>query len=184
MAPPLQKRAPVLAPAPAATRPIVKRTARVTPPVAVATPAPVSPPPLVVTQAPAIPRVLVADLSLDTRRQIRDLILASHACELDDASSAEHAYERALQRQYALFIFSMGLPDMNGALLDRLLARVYPKVHAGTFTAPPVIFMVRSEETVAFHEISRDARVRGSVPLPLNLDVLMKLTGALLPPRA
>ena len=131
----------------------------------------------------APPRVLVADASLPNRRLIREALTAFRHCEVDDAASAEHAYERALLREYALFIFALSLSDMNGALLDRLLARVYPRVHAQVAIAPPVIYLIRNDETSSFHEIQRDARVRGAVPLPLNLDALMNATGNILPAR-
>ncbi len=134
-------------------------------------------------EAPATPRVLVADASLPNRRLIREALTAFLHCEVDDAAAAEHAFERALQREYALFIFAISLPDMSGTLLDRLLARVCPRVHAGTVTAPPVVFLVRGDEAAAFHEVARDARVRGSVPLPLSLDALMNITSTLLPAR-
>lgn len=133
--------------------------------------------------APAAPRVLVADASLSNRRLIREALGAFRNCEVDDASNAEHAFERALQRTYALFIFSMTLPDMPGTLLDRLLSRIYPRIHPDLHTAPQVIFLVRADEMPGFHEIQRHARVRGSVPLPLNLDELLKQTAGLLPQR-
>jgi CheY-like chemotaxis protein len=133
--------------------------------------------------SPPPPRVLVADASLPNRRLIRELLTAFRTCEVDDASNAEHTFERVLQRPYSLFIFAMTLPDMNGALLDRLISRMYPKLHAGTITAPPIIFLVRNEEMPAFREIERDARVRGSVPLPLNLDALMTAAGSVLPAK-
>lgn len=130
-----------------------------------------------------LPRVLVADASLPNRRLIRELLTAFRACEVDDAATGEHTFERALQRPYALFIFAMSLPDMSGALLDRLVAKMYPHVHAGAITAPPVVFLVRSDEAAAFREVERDARVRGSVPLPLNLDALMNAAGHVLPAK-
>ena len=129
------------------------------------------------------PRVLVADASLPNRRLIRELLTAFRACEVDDAATAEHTFERVLQRPYALFIFAMTLPHMNGALLDRLIARVYPLIHAGSITAPPVVYLIRNDEAGAFREVERDARVRGSVPLPLNLDALMNATGKALPQK-
>jgi CheY-like chemotaxis protein len=129
------------------------------------------------------PRVLVTDASLPNRRLIREFLTAFRHCEIDDAATAEHAFERALQREYALFIFALTLPDMNAALLDRLLTKVYPRCHPGLITAPPVVYLVRSDESSAFYEIQRDARVRGSVPLPLSLDALMATAGALLPPK-
>jgi CheY-like chemotaxis protein len=129
------------------------------------------------------PRVLVADASLPNRRLIRELLTAFRACEVDDAATAEHTYERVLQRPYALFIFAMTLPDMSGTLLDRLIARVYPLLHEGSVTAPPVVYLVRNDEAAAFREVERDARVRGSVPLPLNLDALMNAAGKALPEK-
>lgn len=131
----------------------------------------------------APPRVLVADANLSNRRLIREALTAFRHCEVDDAATAEHAYERAIQREYALFIFALNLPDMSGAMLDRLLARVYPRLHAGALTAPSIIYLTRPEEAAAFHEIQRDARVRGSVPLPLNLDTLLNATGEALPTK-
>lgn len=128
-----------------------------------------------------LPRVLVADASLPNRRLIRELLTAFRSCEVDDAATGEHTFERALQRPYALFIFAMTLPDMSGALLDRLIAKMYPQVHAGSITAPPVVFLVRHDEGTAFRQVERDARVRGSVPLPLNLDLLMNTAGKVLP---
>ena len=128
-------------------------------------------------------RILVADSSLPNRRLIREFLTAFRDCEVDDAASAEHAFERALQREYSLFIFALTLPDMSGALLDRLLARVYPRCHAGVLSAPPVIYLTRTDESAAYYEIQRDARVRGSVPLPLSLDALMAAAGSLLPEK-
>lgn len=144
-------------------------------------PEPAAPP--AASAAPSIPRVLVADASLSNRRLIREFLGAFRQCEVDDASSAEHAFERALQRTYSLFIFSMTLPDMPGTLLDRLLSRVYPRIHAGIHTAPQVIYLARPDEMPEFHEIQRHARVRGATPLPLNLDELLKQTTGLLPPK-
>lgn len=130
-----------------------------------------------------IPRVLVADQSLSNRRLITEILTSFHRCEVDACASAEHAYERILQHPYHLYIFAFTLPDMSGLLLDRLAARVHPLVHPDKATAPSVIFLVHSSETAAYKDAQRDARTRGSVPLPLSLDVLMNLAGPLLPPR-
>ncbi len=129
------------------------------------------------------PRVLVADASLPNRRLIRELLSAFRHCELDDAASAEHAFERAVQRPYQLFVFALDLPDLSGALLDRFLEKVYPKIHQDLVTAPPVVFLARPEDAAAYRAVQSNARVRGSVPLPLNLDALMNIAGALLPAK-
>lgn len=132
---------------------------------------------------PEIPRVLLAEASLPFRRVIREALTAFRVCEVDDAPSAERAFEMALRREYNLFLFSLPLPDMRGDLLDRLLSTAYPLVHAAAHAAPPVIFLVGSGDTMQFQGLQRDVRVRGSMPLPPKLDILLSLTAKLLPER-
>ncbi len=129
------------------------------------------------------PRVLIAEENLAFRRVMREALLAFRECEVDDAATAESAFELALKRPYALFLFALTLPDMRGDLLDRLVAGAYPKVHAETHAAPPVIYLLRQEDTHVWQGLSRDARVRGQVPLPPRLDLLMASTASLLPTR-
>ena len=69
------------------------------------------------------PRVLLAEESLPYRRVIREALMAFRDCEVDDTSSAEHAFEMALAKPYQLFIFSLPLPALSGDLLDRLLVK-------------------------------------------------------------
>ncbi|MBE7497756.1 MAG: response regulator transcription factor [Verrucomicrobiaceae bacterium] len=141
-------------------------------------PRPISP----VPGTPA--RVLLAEESLPFRRVIREALTAFCQCEVDDTPSGEHAFEMALRREYALFIFSMPLPDIAGDLLDRLLAKAYPLAHPAVHTAPPVVYLLRPADLAAFEQIKRDVRVRGSLAFPPRLDQLMALTGPLLPARA
>ncbi len=133
--------------------------------------------------APAIPRVLLAEESLPYRRVIREALMAFRICEVDDAPSGERAFEMALRCQYSLFLFSLPLPDMTGDMLDRLLSKAYPMVHPGVHTAPPVIFLIQPSDALRFQELQRDVRVRGSMPLPPKLDVLLSVTASLLPER-
>jgi len=131
----------------------------------------------------AVPRVLLAEESLPFRRVIREALTAFRVCEVDDAPSGERAFEMALRREYSLFLFSLPLPDMAGDMLDRLLSTAYPLVHATAHAAPPVIFLIRPTDSMRFDELKRDVRVRGSMPLPPKLDVLLSLTSSLLPER-
>lgn len=138
-----------------------------------------APPP----RSPDLARVLLAEESLSYRRVTREALMAFRNCEVDDCPTGEHAFEMALRRPYDLFIFAIPLPDIHGVLLDRLLSRAYPLAHPGRHTAPPVIFIVRSIDSAAFHEVQRDARVRGSLSYPPKLDALLALTQTLLPER-
>ena len=129
------------------------------------------------------PRVLLAEESLPFRRVIREALMAFRICEVDDAPSGERAFEMALHREYSLFLFSLPLPDLAGDMLDRLLSKAYPRVHPGVHAAPPVIYLVGPTDALRFQELQRDVRVRGSMPLPPKLDVLLALTASLLPER-
>ncbi len=131
----------------------------------------------------AVPRVLLAEESLPFRRVIREALAAFRVCEIDDAPSGERAFEMALRRPYSLFLFSLPLPDLAGDMLDRLLSTAYPLAHPGSHAAPPVIFLVRPADMVRMQTLQRDVRVRGSMPLPPKLDVLLSLTASLLPQR-
>ena len=136
------------------------------------------------TSPPATsPRVLLVEESLPFRRVIREALTAFRDCDVDDTPSAEHAFEMALRKEYALFIFSLPLPVMSGDLLDRLLAQAYPLAHRGSHTAPPVIYLARPQDTLQFQGIQRDARVKGCLEMPPRLDLLFALTDKLLPAR-
>ena len=132
---------------------------------------------------PVMPRVLLAVESLPFRRVIREALMAFRQCEVDDTPSAEHAFELALQRRYALYVFAFSLPDMRGDLLDRLLAKAGPLVHHGSHTAPPVIYLLKPEEANQWQELSRSARARGHIFMPPRLDLLIQATTGLLPER-
>jgi CheY-like chemotaxis protein len=137
-----------------------------------------------VNDTAAIPRVLLAEESLPYRRVIREALMAFRQCEVDDAPNGEVAYELALRRRYALYLFAYTLPDMHGDLLDRLLAKASPLVHQGTHAAPPIVFLLRPEESNQWQMLSRSARARGHVLLPPRLDMLMQTTAGLLPERS
>ena len=132
----------------------------------------------------AVPRVLLVEESLPFRRVIREALTAFRHCEVDDTSSAERAFEMALQKEYVLFIFSLPLPSISGDLLDRLIARAYPLAHRGSHTAPPVIYLMRPQDLQSFQNIQRDARVKGGLEMPPRLDTLIAMTEKLLPARS
>ena len=104
-------------------------------------------------------------------------------CEVDDCQSGERAFELAISRPYHLLILAVPLPDLGGLMLDRLIARSYPLVHRGSHTAPPVIFIRRSEDAAEIDSMKRDVRLRGCLSYPLKLDALLALTSGLLPDK-
>jgi hypothetical protein len=133
--------------------------------------------------APDVPCVLLAEPSLPYRSVLREALVSFRRCQVDETPSGERAFELALQRPYQLFIFAMPLDDLPGGLLNRLLAKAYPLAHPGCHTAPPVIFICRPTDTLAFQDLQRDARVRGSLTYPPKLDALLAMTAGILPER-
>lgn len=128
-------------------------------------------------------RVLLAEASLPYRRVIREALISFRQCEVDDCQSGERAFELAISRPYHLLILAVPLPDLGGLILDRLIARCYPLVHHGIHTAPPVIFMMRSENACEIDAMKRDVRLRGCLSYPPKLDALLALTSGLLPEK-
>lgn len=126
-------------------------------------------------------RVLLAEESLPFRRVIREALTSFRHCEVDDCPTAERAFELALSRPYQLFIFAVPLPDLSGITIDRLIAHAYPLTHKGSHTAPPVIFLARTEDGSAISAIQRNVRLRGTIMYPPKLDALLTLTSGLLP---
>jgi CheY-like chemotaxis protein len=138
----------------------------------------------VVTPSHPPPRVLLVEQSLPYRRVIREALTSFMHCEVDDASTGEHAFEMGLQKRYALYMFAYSLPDMKGDLLDRLLATASPKVHTGTISAPPLLYLLKTDEAPHAQELARNARVRGTLFMPPRLDVLIKAATGILPAKA
>lgn len=128
-------------------------------------------------------RVLIVEESLPYRRLLREALTSFRQCEVDDTPSAESAFEMALKREYALFIFALHAPPLAGDLLDRLISKAYPLAHPGRHSAPPVIYLMRANEVQRIYDLQRDARVRGHLTLPPRLDQLLTLTAALLPAK-
>ncbi|MDB6118353.1 MAG: hypothetical protein JWO08_2134 [Verrucomicrobiaceae bacterium] len=137
----------------------------------------------VVSPSSPPPRVLLVEQSLPFRRVIREALTAFMHCEVDDASTGEQAFELGVSRRYALYLFAYSLPDMPGDLLDRLLAYSGPKVHRGAHASPPLIYLLKTEEAQRAQELSRNARVRGTLFMPPRLDALIKATTGILPPK-
>lgn len=130
------------------------------------------------------PRVLLVEQSLPFRRVIREALTAFMHCEVDDASTGEQAFELGLQRRYALCLVAYSLPDMRGDLLDRLLAVAAPKVNPGTYSPPPLLYLLKADENLHAQELMRsNARVRGTLLMPPRLDALIKATTGILPAK-
>ncbi len=122
---------------------------------------------------PTTPRVLVAHDDIGTLRLVRETLGQFADCEVDSTPSAEYAYELALQREYALFMFGLGLPVIHGQLLYELLSKAYPHCHAGARTSPAVVYIADAGDASRTEELRREARVKGVLLKPLSVDRIL-----------
>jgi len=118
-------------------------------------------------------RVLVVHNAGPTLRLIREALQGFTDAAVDTTPDALYGFEMAMQRRYRLFIFSLSLPTINGELLYDLIDKAYRHCHEGVKVTPAIIYIVEEKQAMQSQELSRDARVRGILTKPLNIDRLL-----------
>ncbi len=119
-----------------------------------------------------LPRVLLVHPDPITSRLIREALEGLAECTVDSASSPVTGFSNALQRDYRLFIFGHQMPVLEGELLYELIHEAYRHDRAGSRPLPAIIYLGEPEATRAQH-LRSDVRVKGIIPLPLNLSRLL-----------
>ena len=143
-----------------------------------------SPPPSSVRPASALPaRVLIAHSDPALLRLIRESLETFLHCEVRTTSSGLAAFDRSLEEPYRLLLLDLHLPDLAGELLYDLITRTYPKVHAGSLTAPPVMWLGLPADHPRQDELTREARTKALLLTPLNIQRLIDTAATLLPMR-
>ncbi len=122
-------------------------------------------------------RVLVVHHAGPTLRLIREALQGFTTASVDTTPDALYGFEMALQRRYSLFIFSLSLPTINGDLLYDLVDTAYRHCHDAVRATPAVIYIVEEGQAMQNQELTRDARVRGILSKPLNIDRLLTVVG-------
>ncbi len=126
------------------------------------------------------PNVLVAHGDAAVCRLVRESLEGFCHCQVDATCSALTAYERALHRSYALYLFDLHLEVLSGPLLYDLISRAYSLCHSGALTAPAVIFLCTAQDLIRQEEWLRDVRVKGLLQTPLRIRRLLdKVSGTL-----
>lgn len=130
---------------------------------------------------PVPPRVLVVHADPALLRLIRESLEAFLHCEVRTTSSGLAAFDRVLAESYRLMLIDLHLPDLGGELLDDLISRAYPKVHQGTLTAPPVLWLGLPADHRRQDALTREARTKALITTPINIQRLLDTAAALLP---
>lgn len=125
-------------------------------------------------------RVLVVDDDAPTLRLIREALSAFMFCDVDTTPNAEYGFELALRREYRLFIFRKAMSALRGDLLHSLIGVAYTHCHAGARAAPGTLFLMDSREASLPDEILSDARFKGVLVKPINIERLLQRAGTVL----
>lgn len=130
--------------------------------------------------AGAVPLVLIAHSDPALLRLVRESMEAFLHCEVRTTSSALAAFDRVLQEPYRLLLLDLHLPGLGGEMLYDLISRAYPRVHALSYVAPPVIWLGVQSDYPRQDELTREARTKALLTLPLNIQRLLSTAATLL----
>ena len=133
-----------------------------------------------ISVAASFPRVLIAHSDAALLRLTRESLEAFLECDVRSTSSALSAFDRILQEPYRLLILDLHLAQLPGELLYDLISRAYPKVHPGSLTAPPVIWLGNPTDLSRQDELTREARTKALLLAPLNIQRLLDTAAGLL----
>lgn len=121
------------------------------------------------------PKVLLVHPVTSTCRLIRESL--DHFCGVDveTCADARRGFELALQREYEIYLFGLSLKPMEGPLLYDLIVTAYSFSHEGKHVAPAVIYIADEGEKID-DDFAIDARVKGVLRKPINIERLLQMT--------
>lgn len=130
-----------------------------------------------------VPKVLIAHSDPALLRLARESLEAFLECDVRTTSSALSAFDRILQEPYRLLLLDLHLPQIGGELLYDLISRAYPRVHSGSLTSPPVLWLGTPRDLPRQDELTREARTKALLITPLNIHRLLTTAGSVLPSK-
>jgi CheY-like chemotaxis protein len=127
-----------------------------------------------------VDKILVVHADLAVCRLVRESLETFCECQVETTSVALGAFERVLQKDFKLVLFDLHLETLPGPLLHDLICRAL-KVCASTRPLPAVMFFCEASEVARRDDLLRDARVKGLLTLPLNIERLLEKVRGILP---
>ncbi len=120
------------------------------------------------------PRVLVVNEFSSTYRLIRESLENFTNAIVQTSPDPLHAFEKALQAEYDLFIFGLHMPVLEGPVLYELITKAYAYSDKNRKIPPAVIYVREKADPRPPDELSRDARVKDILVKPLRIERLLK----------
>jgi hypothetical protein len=130
-----------------------------------------------------LPQILIAHSDPALLHQARESLETQLPCQVRTTTSGPAAFDRTLQGTFQFVMLDLHLRDLPGELLYDLISRTYPKVHPGTHTAPPVLWLGLPSDQLRHDALTREARTKALLMAPLNIQRLLDTAAALLPKK-
>ena len=127
-------------------------------------------------------KVLLVHSDMPITRLVRQSLEAFCDCQVETTSSSLIAFERALQKDYKLYLFDLKLETIDGVLLYELIGKALQYSQQGR-TVPAVMFFCETQEASRRDDLLRDARVKGLITTPINISRLLEKMEGILPVR-
>src|SRR5205814_10338828 len=113
-------------------------------------------------------------------RVVREALVASLQCEVDNSPKPEYAFELALKKKYDLLVFDFQMPMIDGAMLFFLIGKVYQNSQP-VIEVPPLLLISGKAEEMKAQELLKEPGVAGLVAKPLAMSLLLGKSNACLP---
>lgn len=120
------------------------------------------------------PAVLVVNQFASTYRLIRESLENFTNARVQTSPNSLHAFEKALQNEYKLFIFGLHMPDLDGPVLYELISTAYVYGGRKRKIPPAVLFVREKDDPRPPDELSRDARVKAILMKPIRIERLLQ----------
>jgi CheY-like chemotaxis protein len=127
-------------------------------------------------------RLLLVDSNRALRQLYRQSIESFYHVDVDDVGLAERAFELGMRHQYDLLIIHLSLPEMNGALLNRMIGEVQ-RAFGKMTKALPIVYLYNEEQRQEVDELRKEAMTLHLIKVPASINVILESLKDHLPHR-
>jgi CheY-like chemotaxis protein len=128
-------------------------------------------------------KVLLVHPDATLARLVRDTLETFCDCTVEATTAPIAGYERALQKEYRLYILAMRMEPLDGPLLYELISTAHQYAQGGRAT-PAVIYFCEAADLARQEHLLRDVRVKGTLLMPPKIGQLLERVADVLPPKA
>jgi CheY-like chemotaxis protein len=127
-------------------------------------------------------KVLLVHPDVALSRLVKETLEAFCDCQVEATSASLAGYERALQREYRLYVFALKMEPLDGGLLYELISTAHQHAQGGRAT-PAIIFLCDASDSARQEHLLRDARVKGLLLTPPKIGQLLEKVNGILPTK-